>query len=58
MRLGYNLETCRRIPRWQGASSPRFGITALRMRPSHVLCSLVASSAHAFVVAVLCASPE
>ncbi|KAL0401344.1 UNVERIFIED_CONTAM: hypothetical protein Slati_4164300 [Sesamum latifolium] len=43
MRLGHNLGTRRRIPRWQGASTPRLGITALRMRPqrpSHVHCSL------------------
>ncbi|KAL0439049.1 UNVERIFIED_CONTAM: hypothetical protein Slati_2387900 [Sesamum latifolium] len=46
MRLGHTLETCRRILRWQGASSPRLGIAALRMRPqrpSHVLCSVGAS---------------
>ncbi|KAL0308832.1 UNVERIFIED_CONTAM: hypothetical protein Sradi_5825500 [Sesamum radiatum] len=43
MRIAHNLGTCQRIPRWQGASSLRLGITALRMhpqRPSHVPCSL------------------
>ncbi|KAL0401353.1 UNVERIFIED_CONTAM: hypothetical protein Slati_4165200 [Sesamum latifolium] len=61
MRLTHNLRTCRCIPRWQGASSPRLSIMVLRMRPqypSHVPCSLGASSAHAFVVAVFYASPE
>ncbi|KAL0427249.1 UNVERIFIED_CONTAM: hypothetical protein Slati_2899700 [Sesamum latifolium] len=46
MRLSHNLGTCQRISRWQGASSPRLGITTLRMlpqRPSHVHCSLGAS---------------
>ncbi|KAL0409238.1 UNVERIFIED_CONTAM: hypothetical protein Sradi_1858200 [Sesamum radiatum] len=60
MHLGHNLGTCRRILDGEGHPRPA---SALRRphapaRLSHVQCSLGASSAHAFVVAVLCASLE
>ncbi|KAL0386165.1 UNVERIFIED_CONTAM: hypothetical protein Sradi_3010800 [Sesamum radiatum] len=57
MRLGHNLEIRRRILNSKGHPRPA---SALRrpQRPPHVQRSLGASSAHAFVVAVLCASPE
>ncbi|KAL0303871.1 UNVERIFIED_CONTAM: hypothetical protein Sradi_6255200 [Sesamum radiatum] len=57
MCLGHNLGTCRRILDGKGHPRPA---SALRrpQRPSHVQRSLGASLAHAFVVAVLCASSE
>ncbi|KAL0408154.1 UNVERIFIED_CONTAM: hypothetical protein Sradi_1749800 [Sesamum radiatum] len=38
MHLGYNLGTCRRIPRWQGASSPRLGIVAPACARTPISC--------------------